>query len=261
MRIMIATIALFAAATSCRSEHENRSVSPAQENGFTTIFDGKTLEGWDGHPDFWSVEDGAITAQTSKENPLESNTFIIWREGELADFELKIEYRIFSGNSGIQYRSFQVPQGFIYAQPDEYGYRAVENAQEVEGQKWVIGGYQADLDFSNEWAGITYGEKFRNILAKRGEKVVIGEDGEREVVGSVGDSKELQSEIKKQDWNEYHIIAKGNLLVQKINDVVMSELTDNDKIARARGLLALQLHTGAPMKVQFRNIRVKHLSK
>ena len=90
---------------------------------------------------------------------------------------------------------------------------------------------------------------------------VINRIAAGEVVGSVGDSEELQSEIKKQDWNEYHIIAKGNLLVQKINDVVMSELTDNDKIARARGLLALQLHTGAPMKVQFRNIRVKHLSK
>ncbi len=228
MRIMIATVALFAAAT----------MAPAQEDGFTSIFDGKTLEGWDGDPDFWRVEDGAITAQTTKKKPLQTNTFIVWREGELADFELKIEYRIFSGNSGIQYRSF-----------------------EVEGQKWVIGGYQADLDFSNEWSGITYGEKFRNVLAKRGEKVVIGEDGEREVVGSVGDSEELQSGIKKEDWNEYHIIAKGNHLVQKINSVVMSELTDNDKIARASGLLALQLHTGAPMKVQFRNIRVKHLGK
>jgi hypothetical protein len=225
---LIATVALFTAATT----------APAQEDGFTSVFDGKTLEGWDGDTDFWRVEDGAITAQTTKEKPLQANTFIIWREGELADFELKIEYRIFGGNSGIQYRSF-----------------------EVEGQKWVIGGYQADLDFSNEWSGITYGEKFRNILAKRGEKVVISEDGEREVVGSVGDSEELKSGIKREDWNEYHIIAKGNHLVQKINSVVMSELTDNDKIARASGLLALQLHTGAPMKVQFRNIRVKHLGK
>ena len=117
MRMMIATVALFAAATT----------APAQEDGFTSIFDGKTLEGWDGDPDFWRVEDGAITAQTTKEKPLQANTFIIWREGELADFELKIEYRIFGGNSGIQYRSF-----------------------EVEGQKWVIGGYQADLDAANE---------------------------------------------------------------------------------------------------------------
>ena len=228
MRMMIATVALFAAATT----------APAQEDGFTSIFDGKTLEGWDGDPDFWRVEDGAITAQTTKEKPLQANTFIIWREGELADFELKIEYRIFGGNSGIQYRSF-----------------------EVEGQKWVIGGYQADLDAANEWSGVNYGEKFRDILAKRGEEVVIGEDGERKVVGSVGDSEELRSGIKKEDWNEYHIIAKGNHLLQKINSVLMSELTDNDKIARASGLLALQLHTGAPMKVQFRNIRVKHLGK
>ncbi len=228
MRMMIATVALFAAATT----------APAQEDGFTSIFDGKTLEGWDGDPDFWRVEDGAITAQTTKEKPLQANTFIIWREGELADFELKIEYRIFGGNSGIQYRSF-----------------------EVEGQKWVIGGYQADLDAANEWSGVNYGEKFRNILAKCGEEVVIGEDGERKVVGSVGDSEELRSGIKKEDWNEYHIIAKGNHLVQKINSVLMSELTDNDKIARASGLLALQLHTGAPMKIQFRNIRVKHLGK
>ena len=227
MRTVIATVALLTATATL----------PAQEKGFTSIFDGQTLKGWDGNPEFWRVEDGAITGQTTKDKMLEANTFIIWREGELADFELKIEYRT-NGNSGIQYRSF-----------------------EVEDKKWVIGGYQADMDNGDDWSGLLYGEKFRNILSKRGEKVVISEDGKREIVGSVGDSQKLQSHIKKEEWNEYHVIAKGNHFSQRINGVLMSELIDKDKIARVSGLLALQLHTGQPMKVQFRNIRVKHLNK
>ena len=207
------------------------------EAGYTPIFDGKSLEGWDGNPKFWSVKDGAITGQTTKENPTKGNTFIIWRQGKLDDFELKLEYRIFGGNSGIQYRSFEVPK-----------------------QKWVVGGYQADFEAGDTYSGILYGERFRGILARRGEKTVIGENGKPKVVGSVGDTKELQSHIKKEDWNEYHIIARGNRFIHKINGHVTIEVTDDDKSMRRRsGILALQLHAGPPMKVQFRKIRLKRL--
>ena len=211
------------------------SLSAAQD-GWKSLFDGKTLDGWDGNPKFWSIQDGAITGQTTKDNPTRGNTFIIWRKGEPADFELKAEYRIFGGNSGIQYRSFETKA------------------------KWVIGGYQADMDAGRTWAGTNYGEKYRGVLSKRGEKSEIDENGKRKVVGKVGDAKELRSKIKHEDWNEYHIIARGNHLVQKINGLVMSELIDNDKKARASGLLALQLHAGPPMKIQFRNIRLKRIA-
>jgi hypothetical protein len=210
------------------------------KDGYVSLFDGQTLKNWDGNPAFWRVEDGTITGQTTIDNPTKGNTFVIWRGGEVADFELKLEYRLIGGNSGIQYRSFEVP-----------------------GQKWVIGGYQGDFESGDRFSGILYGERARGILAKRGEKTVIGQDGKPKVVGKVGDSVEIQKKINKEDWNSYHIIAKGNQLTHKINGVVTVEVTDEDIEGHDRravsGLLALQLHQGPPMKVQFRNICIKTL--
>lgn len=211
------------------------AVQAADEDGFMPIFDGKSLDGWDGNPAFWKVEDGTITGQTTAENPTKGNTFLIWRKGETADFELKLEYRIVGGNSGIQYRSFEVPN-----------------------EKWVVGGYQGDFEAGDTYSGILYGERFRGILAGRGQKTVIGDDHKPKVVGSVGDSAEIQKKIKKEDWNEYHIVAKGFTFTHTINGVKTIEVTDEDmKDRRAKGILALQLHAGPPMKVQFRKIRIK----
>ncbi|WP_417735436.1 PVC-type heme-binding CxxCH protein [Rosistilla oblonga] len=214
----------------------------AEEDGFISIFDGKTLDNWDGNPAFWSVEDGMITGQTTADNPTKGNTFLIWRGGEVGDFELQLEYKLIGGNSGIQYRSFEV---------------------DPEKQKWVVGGYQGDFESGDTYSGILYGEKFRGILANRGQKTeLVRNDGKFKVnvVGSVGDSATIQSKIKKEDWNAYTITAKGFEFKHKINGVPTAECTDNDtKERRANGILALQLHAGPPMKVQFRNIRLKHL--
>ena len=213
------------------------SAEDADKEGFVSIFDGRTLKDWDGNPKFWRVEDGSITGQTTKENPTKGNTFIIWRGGNTTDFELKLQYKIIGGNSGIQYRSF-----------------------EVKNNKWVVGGYQADFEAGKTYSGILYGERFRGILANRGQKTVIGDNHKPKVVGSVGDSKEIQSKIKNEDWNDYHITANGFHFVHRINGVVTAECTDEDtEKRRPEGVLALQLHAGPAMKVQFRNIRIKHL--
>ncbi len=163
---------------------------------------------------------------------------LIWRGGELGDFELTAEYKIVGGNSGIQYRSFEVPNN-----------------------KWVVGGYQADIDSGDTFSGINYGERFRGILANRGQKtlVKIADNGKVkvDVIETLGDTKEIQSKIKKEDWNEYQITAKGFTFEHRINGVVTSICTDEDPARRANGILALQLHAGPPMKVQFRNIRIK----
>ncbi len=215
----------------------------ADEDGFVSLFDGKTLDNWDGNPKFWRVEDGAITGQTTADNPTKGNTFLIYRGGEFKNFELQLEYKIIGGNSGIQYRSFEpVP----------------------EKQKWVVGGYQGDFEAGKTYSGILYGERFRGILANRGQKTELSrKDGKFavNVVGSVGESAEIQSKIKDEDWNKYSITADGFHFVHKINDVVTSECTDNDtEQRRDSGILALQLHAGPPMKVQFRNIRIKNLA-
>jgi hypothetical protein len=199
------------------------------------LFDGKTLQGWEGKAEFWSVRDGAITGQTTPENPTQGNTFLIWRGGTLKDFELTLKFRIDGGNSGIQYRS-------------------------TEMDNFVVGGYQADFMDGEKFIGILYEEKGRGILAQRGEKVVIAEDGSKETVGTTCDEKEMLAAVKWKDWNEYTITAKGNHLVQKINGFTTVDLTDHqaDK-RRMEGILALQLHAGPPMLVQFKDIQLKVL--
>ena len=212
-------------------------VAEEEEEGFKTIFDGKTLKGWDGNKSFWSAKDGTITGQTTKDNPTSGNTFIIWRDSDVADFELRLNFRIVGGNSGIQYRSKEVG-------------------------KWVIGGYQADFDAAGGWTGSLYEEKGRGVLAKRGNKVVISSDGKKQNVGTTTPEKDIVAKVKKEGWNSYTIIAKGNHLIQKVNGDVTIDLVDNQASKRAmKGLLALQLHAGAPMLVQFKNIRIKMLDK
>ena len=212
----------------------------AEEDGFVSIFDGKSLGVWDGNPKYWRVEDGTITGQTTAENPTPGNTFCIWRGGITENFELKLEYKIVGGNSGVQYRSFEVPN-----------------------ERWVVGGYQGDIEAGDTYSGINYGERFRGILANRGQETVLNRDGDEfkvEVVKQLGDSAEIQKKIKKEDWNTYHIICNGNRMEHRINGVTTSICTDDDeKERRFAGVLAVQLHAGPPMKVQFRNIVYKKL--
>lgn len=204
----------------------------ADEPGFKPIFNGTSLKGWDGNPKFWRVEDGAIVGQTTADNPTKGNTFLIWRQGEVDDFVLRLQYKIVGGNSGIQYRS-------------------------KEGDPWVVGGYQADFEAADTYSGILYEERGRGILANRGTKVTIDKDGKKNEE-QIADSKELQSHIKKEDWNDYEITAQGNHLIHKINGHVMVEVTDNQADKRAMsGILALQVHAGPPMKIQVRNIRLQ----
>ena len=157
-----------------------------------SLFDGKTLKGWDGNPAFWSVKDGVISGQTTPENPTKGNTFLIWRGGKVGDFQLDLDFRIVGGNSGIQYRSREMPN-------------------------WVVGGYQADFDAPGKYCGILYEERGRGIIALRGKKVVIDKDGKKNVVGETCDEKKVMASIKNEDWNHYTIIAKGNHLIQKVN--------------------------------------------
>jgi len=215
----------------------------AAEKGFEKIFDGKTLKGWNGDPKFWSVQDGAITGKTTRENPTKGNTFIIWEGGKTGDFDLRLDYKIVGGNSGIQYRSFKADG------PDE----------------WRIGGYQADFEAGDTYSGICYGERFRGILSLRGKKttLTVGDDGKlKKAVEEFAKDADLAKAIKKEEWNGYRIVARGFNISHYINGVKTTQLIDRDKKSRrADGLLALQLHAGPPMTVQFRNIRIKNLPK
>jgi len=213
------------------------------EPGFKNLFNGKDLTGWEGNPDLWSVQDGAITGVTKAEPKLTHNTFLVWNGGEVADFELRLSYRIVNGNSGIQYRSRVKSKGTFGP---------------------IVGGYQADFEAGKTYSGILYEEQGRGILAQRGQKTVIKDDAGKhkvEVTGSVGDSKEIQAKIKPEDWNDYIVIAKGNHLQHFINGQQTVDVLDEQEAKAAKsGVLALQIHTGPPMTVQFKNIRLKKLS-
>ena len=214
-------------------------------DGFKSMFDGTTLKGWDGDPKFWRAEGGAIVGQTTAENKLTENTFIIWRGGEPADFELKLEYRINATNSGIQVRSVHLPPGG-------------EGRGAVVG-KWVMKGYQADIDIDNRYTGQIYEERGRMFLAMRGQFSYIPPGGGPKVVGALQTTEDaLKGIIKNQDWNQVHIIARGNMITEILNGHVTSVLVDDDTQGRLlKGLIGFQVHTGDPMKVEFRNLWLK----
>ncbi len=216
------------------------------------LFNGKDLTGWEGNMELWSVKDGAIHGETkpAADNPgkgaVKHNTFLVWKGGTPGNFELRAKFRITSawGNSGIQYRSTVASQG-----PDGP----------------IVSGYQADFESGKTYSGILYEEKGRGILAKRGEQVVVKADPEKpekakiEVTGSVGDSQAIQDTIKIAEWNDYLIRADGTHLEHFINGKKTVDVTDQHEKGAKEGVIALQMHAGPPMIVEFKDLVLKPL--
>jgi hypothetical protein len=213
-------------------------VATPDDSGYQSIFDGKTLNGWEGDPKYWRVENGALVGEITPETIVKYNTFIIWRGGVTKDFDLKVEYRITAaGNSGVNYRSVELP-----------------------GVKHVLKGYQADIDGRNRYTGQNYEERGRTFNAMRGQITRVPPGKKAEVIGTLGDPAALAAFIKADDWNEYHLIARGSTLVHILNGHVMSVVIDDDPENRKmEGLLGVQVHVGPPMKVEYRNFRLKKL--
>jgi hypothetical protein len=217
------------------------------EPGFRSLFNGKDLTGWAGRTNHWSVQDGVITGITTADNPAKGNNFLIAKvDGTnlvVGDFELRLSYKFTGtfGNSGVQYRSAALPD-------------------------FVVHGYQGDMENGTNYTGILYEEGGRGILAQRGQKIVIkdnpagGGKHKIEVTGSVGTAKEIQEGIHQGDWNEYVVIARGNHLQHFVNGRQTVDVTDEQASKAAKsGIVALQIHAGPPMQVQFKDIRIKPL--
>jgi hypothetical protein len=226
--------------------------SKISQDGFTPIFDGKSLEGWEFDPVYWSVKEGAIVGEITAATLLKNNTFIIWKGEELGDFELKLDFWISEkGNSGVQYRSDRFTE-----------------------LPYALRGYQADIDGGNLYTGQNYEERKRTTLAYRGQKTRIASAPDSitsiggyvrnnawkglVLVDELGDRTALGNLIKKGDWNTIHIVAKGNLMKHYVNGTLMSEVLDEDaKNRKLSGLFGFQVHVGPPMKVIFKNILLK----
>jgi hypothetical protein len=210
-------------------------VASAEE--FRSLFNGRDLTGWDGNPRMWSVKDGVIRGRTTISTLAIANTFLIWKGGVLRDFELKVKFRIQSGNSGIQYRS-----------------KALAN--------WSVAGYQAEIENTPGKVGFLYEERGRKYLAKVGDRVEIQPDGTRNVVGKIADKEEYlkSGHYKEKGWNEYRIVARGSHITHHLNGLQTVELTDDDTANRSlSGILALQIHAGLPMTVEFKDIFLRNL--
>ena len=247
--VMLLAYGLFA-----NGETSSQASVPSQifQDGFTPIFDGKSLQGWEFDPVYWSVKEGAIVGEITAATLLKNNTFIIWKGGELGDFELKVDYWISeNGNSGVQYRS------------DRY-----------TELPYALKGYQADIDGANRYTGQNYEERKRTTLAYRGQRTQINAQPDDiaavggyvannawkglSLVNELGDRAALGNLIKKGEWNTIHIVAKGNLMKHYVNGTLMSEVEDADtKNRKLSGLFGFQVHVGPPMKVMFKNILLK----
>lgn len=257
--ILAALVLALAGTQSCKQKKETALSAEevvTQEADFVPIFNGKTLENWEGDPNYWRVENNSIVGEVTPDKPLKKNTFLIYKDNQLGDFELKAEFRIAKdGNSGINYRS-----------------------ELLDSVPFALRGYQADIDGQNRYTGQNYEERKRTTLAYRGEKAVISsqehpnEEGSlqanvqhnawqsREVVASLGASDELKEKIKPEEWNTCHLVIKGNRLQHYINGVLMSDVVDKDEVNRKlSGYLGVQVHVGPPMKVEYRNILLKKL--
>jgi hypothetical protein len=211
------------------------------ESGFRSIFDGKTLAGWEGDPTYWRVENGSLVGEIAADTLIKSNTFIIWRGGTPKDFELKVDYRITpEGNSGINYRS------------------AVISDPVTPSNKFAMRGYQCDIDGRKRYSGNNYEEKGRLFLAVRGQMThVVG--GRPPIALSAFGTADDLARFVSDDWNSVHLIVRGNILTHAINRRVMTVTIDDDAPNRpADGLIGVQVHVGPPMKVEYRNIRLKN---
>jgi hypothetical protein len=210
------------------------------EPGFEPIFDGKTLEGWDGDPKYWRVEDGSLVGEITPATIVKSNTFIVWKGGRPKDFELKLDYRITAeGNSGINYRSALVPDPVTPA------------------NKFAMRGYQCDIDGQKRYSGNNYEEKGRRFLAVRGQVSHVVGTRIPVVLSTFGNADELAAYVT-DDWNSVHLTARGNVLTHSINGQLMSVVIDDDAPNRPpEGMIGVQVHVGPPMKVEYRKIRLK----
>lgn len=218
---------------------------PAEPEGMQSIFNGKDLTGWSGDPRLWSVKDGVIHGETTAENPTKGNTFIIWKDGVLKDFDLRLTFRCnATNNSGIQYRS--------------------KHITEKVGNEWVVRGYQHELrneiKFPNTSSFIYDEGGSRGRVCLVGERAVSDTEGKKTVNETLIDEAGFAKLFKLDDWNDVVIRGKGNRIQHYLNGQLILDFTDNDaKRALSEGILALQLHAGKPMWVEFKNIRVKAL--
>ena len=219
--------------------------------GYVSLFDGKTLDGWDGNPKFWRVEDGAIVGESTPANP-SGNSYIVYRGMKAKNFTLKFEIKVDGeGGSGIQYRSLT---GIPWRLPID------EKLQPVN-LNWMMTGPQADFWPSAKfWTGQFYSENTPlRIVAWRGQVVESYGTKSKRLMGNIGDIMDLSKIVKKDDWNQYTVIARDGVCIHIINGQVMAVMIDDDPHSsnNLAGYIGIEIESIT--KVRVRNMWIKKL--
>ena len=219
---------------SCESANSNKPLKDTAV--FINIFDGKTFNGWKADTSVWHIENECFVGEVTPNKQIQTNSFLIYTRSQAGDFELKAKFKISNGgNSGVNYRS-----------------------EEIADIPYALKGYQADIDGENIYTGQNYEERGRGFLAMRGQNATINNSKEAFIIKPIGHSDTLKSKIKVDDWNEIHLIVKGNNMKHYINGILMSETTDNDSSnSKLSGLIGLQVHVSKEMRVAYKNIQLK----
>ncbi|MEX2640154.1 MAG: DUF1080 domain-containing protein [Balneolales bacterium] len=247
--LQLFTVTAVLVLTGCNGQENSQSINEVTPE-FNSIFNGSDLANWDGDSRFWSVEDGVIVGETSKDNATERNTFLIWEGEEPSDFELRFRYKFvevgdeLSGNSGIQVRS----ERFVNEEEPQLQHR--------------VRGYQPDFSVTEGVTGNLYDEAggLGRIVSPPGQRILLDSEGNRHVVETVDDGVEWEKKINHTNWNDFHVYAKGDTIRTYVNDFMAHELVDHrPEEARHDGVLAFQLHTGPPMRVEIKDIELKKL--
>lgn len=216
-----------------------------------SIFNGKDLTGWDGDSRLWSVKDGAIRGETTADVKANGNTFLIWKDGHTKNFELRLSFRCnATNNSGIQYRSKHITDGKVR-------------------NKWVVRGYQHEIRNQNilpsvsgfiyDEGGLTGGRGRTCLVGEKAEWVADGKKGKKKVTETLIDAEGYQKLFKLDEWNDVVIIAEGTHIRHYTNGRLILDFQDHPDNALLDGILALQLHAGNPMFVEFTDIRIRDL--
>ncbi|MDB6070534.1 MAG: heme-binding protein, partial [Verrucomicrobiales bacterium] len=206
---------------------------PASADEFRPLFNGSDLTGWEGSPELWSVHDGTITGKTTGPGQLKYNQFLIWRGGVVKNFELHVKVKQSGNNTGIQYRSRELPAVGPFS----------------------VGGYQCDIHPNAPYNAMLYEERGRGIVAKNGQNVVADP---QHAAWLVSEHEPVKADVAQ--WNEYTIIAQGNHVTHKLNGQVTADFVDHDATARSlEGVLAFQIHAGPAMEVQIKDVLLKEL--
>lgn len=208
------------------------TVAPGRD-GFVNLLNGRNLNNWEGDAKFWSLEDGALTGVT--DGSLKTNQFITWTGSTIRNFDLRVKVKVTpGGNSGLQYRGLSRPEIGLH----------------------IVSGYQCDVVADNpSYNGMLYEERGRRILSHTGEKVIVDTTGQPWVVGKLP-----AGEFAADEWHDYRVLARGNHLQHWIDGHPTADLIDFDEKGRAlEGVLAVQVHVGPAMKIQYKDFKIQHL--